>query len=122
MANNKVTPSNGIWSLGGTRDAEISGIDPNQYDVYTETDKLDAARQDFPSYEWFTSFTVTKKGQNAPANVQYTLTFNGPVTGTLYYYLNKNVHALQPGNAPNKGNQARMRTTLNVGDPPIGMT
>ncbi len=120
MANTKVNPSNGIWSLGGTRDTDISGISADQYEVYTADDKLANAKADFPDYDWFTAFSVNVKGGGS-ASVTYTLTFNKPASGNLYYYLNKKVYPVQYSAAPNKGSQARVQASLKVGDPPIGM-
>ncbi len=120
MAENRVAPSNGIFSLGGTKDAEIADLDPNAYDVFTTDKDLAAARAAFPGYDWFTCFSVKDKQGNY-ANVSYTLRFNKPASGNLFYYHNGAVHPVQYGDAGSKGSQARSRATLNLGDPPIGM-
>lgn len=121
MADNRVNPSNGRFGLGGSRDTDITDLDPGQYDVFTTDKNLAAARAAFPNYDWFACFSVKDKQGNY-ANVNYTVTFNKPASGNLYYYLNGNVHALQYTDTNNKGSQARVKATLNVGDPPIGMT
>ncbi len=120
MADNKVTPSNGIFSLGGTKHAEISGLDTSQYDVFTTDKNLADAQAKFSHIDWFTCFSVKDKSGN-PADVNYTLTFDGPAAGTLYYYLNGNIHPVPHNPAASRGSQARVQASLNVGDPPVGM-
>ena len=120
MADTIVHPSNGRHGLGGSRDADLEGIDPNQYDVFTTDKNLAAARQAYPDYDWFACFSVKDKRGNY-ANVRYTLTLDRPPAGTtLYYYYNGTANRLDHVDAGNKGNQPVVRVTLNVGDPPIG--
>lgn len=122
MADTLVRASNGRHGLGGSRDADLEGIDPNRFDVFTTDKNLAAARSAYPNYDWFACFSVKDKQGNY-ANVSYTLSFNKPASGgTLYYFYNGTAHQLSYTDAPNKGNQRRVRASLNVGDPPIGMT
>ncbi len=119
MADDKVNPSNKIFGLRGSRDTDISDLDPDQYDVFTTDKNLAEAKSAFPTYDWFACFSVKDKQGNF-ANVNYTVTFNKPDSGNLYYYLNGSVHPLQYSDTNPKGTQARVKATLNVGDPPIG--
>jgi hypothetical protein len=120
MADVKVNPSNGKHSLGGSKDAELEDIDSNLYDVFTTDKNLAAARAAYPDYDWFACFSVKDKKGNY-STISYTLKFDRPSSGKLYYYYNGTVHPLEYVDTDNKRNKRRVKATLNVGDPPIGM-
>ncbi len=121
MPDTPVQASNGKFNVGGSRDVDLEDIDPNQYNVFTTDKNLAAARKAYPKYDWFACFTVKDKRGN-DANIRYTVTFNKPASGTLYYFYNGTAVEVGYDDAPNKGNQQRSKATLTVGDPPIGMT
>jgi hypothetical protein len=120
MSDTRVTHSNGRHGLGGSRDADLEDIDPDQYDVFTTDKNLAEARAAYPDYDWFACFSVKDKKGNY-ANIAYTLKFDKPASGALYYYLNGAVHPLQYADTDKKGRKNRVKATLNVGDPPVGM-
>ena len=119
----KVDPSNGNkYALGGSKDTDLDGIDSKTYDVFTDEDKLANARRDYPAYDWFTSFTVKDKSGNPVENMpQYTIKFDKPDSGNLYYYLNGSAHQISYNDDEDKNNKKRVKATLTIGDPPIGM-
>jgi hypothetical protein len=117
----KVEPSNGKHGLGGSKDADLEGIDPNTYEVHTEETKLVNARRDFPKYDWFISYTIKDKAGNDVRTVpEYTIKFDKPISGNLYYYLNGAVYRVQYEDAEDKGSKKRAKAKLTVGDPPVG--
>ncbi len=122
MPDTPVRPTNGRHNLGGSRNAELEDIDASRYNVFTTDKNLAAARQAYPNYDWFACFSVKDKQGNY-ANIPYTLTFDTPPAGSkLYYFFNGTANELNYTDAGNRGNQARVKASLNVGDPPIGMT
>lgn len=118
----KVNASNGKHALGGSKDTDLEGIDPGAYDVFTDDEKLANARRDYASYDWFASFTIKDKAGNPVNRVpEYTVKFDKPASGNLYYYLNGTAHQISYSDTDNKGNKKRVKAALTVGDPPIGM-
>jgi hypothetical protein len=112
----------GRYPLGGSKDADLEGIDETLYDVYTDEEKLAKANKDFPKYVWFTSFTIKdKSGKIVEKMPEYVLKFDRPVSGNIYYYLNGQVFQLTPDNAEDKGKRKRVKVKLTVGDPPVGV-
>jgi hypothetical protein len=96
----KLQPKDGKYQLGGSKDAELEGIDSKKYEVFTDDDKLADAQRDYPAsegYTWFASYTIKENGHDVPELHEYTLKFDKPDrTGTkLYYYLK--------GSGKNKG-------------------
>ncbi len=120
MADTKVTHSNGRHGLGGSKDTDLEDLDPQLYDVFTTDKNLAAARAAYPDYDWFACYSVKDKKGNY-ADISYTVKFDKPASGSLYYYLNGAVHPVQHVDTDKKGKKARVKATLNVGDPPIGM-
>lgn len=117
----KVNPQDRRFSLGGSRDADLEGIDDNLFDVFTDEEKLANAQRDFPKYDWFTSFTVKPKPGKQAGTPTYTLKFDKPASGTVYYYMNGQVFVLTQSDAEDKGNKKRVKVTLSVDDPPVGV-
>jgi hypothetical protein len=119
----KIDPTNGKYELGGSKDTDLEGIDADSYDVFTDEDKLRNARNAFPDYDWFASYTIKDKQGNDVRNLPaYTLKFDRPDKGTLYYYLDGDVVPVSyEDDAEAKGNKQRARATLTIGDPPVGI-
>ena len=118
----KVNFRNNKHGLGGSKDTDLEGINDSNYDVYSDDVKLANAQRDFPNYNWFASFTIKdKSGKEASSVPEYTITFDKPESGTLYYYLNGAATPLTYNNANDKNNKKRVKATLTLGDPPIGM-
>jgi hypothetical protein len=118
-----IARKNGRYALGGAKDTDLEGIDDEKYNVFTEEDKLAEARQRYPKYNWFASYTITDKQDKAVGNLpEYTIEFDRPDAETfeLYYYLEGSVHRLQPEETKDKGNKKRVKARLSVGDPPTG--
>lgn len=112
----------GRYPLGGKKDADLEGVDETLYDVSTDEEKLANAKKDFPKYDWFTSFTIKdKSGKIVEKMPAYVLKFDRPDSGNIYYYLNGKVFQLTPDNAEDKGKSKRVKVTLTVGDPPVGV-
>lgn len=120
MADTKIRRSIGVYGLGGSRDTDLLGIDNTRYDVFASDKNLDAARAAYPDYDWFACFSVKDKKGNY-ANISYDITFDKPTSGNLYYYYNGNVIQLNFVASDDKKTKKRVKATLNVGDPPIGM-
>ncbi len=121
MPDTPVTPVNGVHGLGGTKDAELRNVPPG-YTVYQTDKNLQAAKDKYPTYDWFACFRV-KQGNNDAGSVSYTIVFDRPASQKqLFYFYEGEAHEVQYGDAPNKGNKPRSQATIPVGDPPIGMT
>ena len=74
MAQHKIRPEQGRFKLGGSKDADLEGIDDKKYDVFTETEKLEKARNDFPMYDWFVSYVIKDKDGHEVRNLpEYTM-------------------------------------------------
>ena len=119
----KIEPKNGKYALGGSKDTDLEGIDHKKYNVFTEEEKLAEARQRYPNYTWFVSFSVTDKNDKVVrALPEYTIKLDRPDSDTfdLYYYLDGVAHPLPYENTDNKGNKKRIKAKLTVGDPPTG--
>ena len=116
----KVDPDkDGKYKLGGSKDADLEGIDHKKYDVFTETEKLGNAQRDFPNYNWFISFTIKDKNGNTVGDMpEYTIKFDKPTAENFefYYYLDGKVYPI-----PHQSeNDKRAKAKLRVGDPPSG--
>ena len=123
MAGHKIRPEQGRFRLGGSKDADLEGIDDKKYNVFTETEKLEKARADFPMYDWFASFLIKDKdGKDVKNLPEYTMKIDKPDSPEtkLYYYLDGSVHLLPYDDTDNKGNKKRIKVKLSVGDPPTG--
>ena len=124
----KVEPKNGKYELGGSKDTDLEGIDDKKYDVFTDTsetnDKLQQARDAYPNYTWFTSYTIKDKQGNDVRTLdkEYTIKLDRPDSATfeLYYYLDGTAHPLPHEDTDNKDNKKRVKANLKVGDPPAG--
>ena len=123
MANeNKAKYKDGKYGLGGSKDTDLEGIDTKKYDVFTTDKNLADARSKYPNYDWFACFTVKDKSGKQVGNMPaYTIKFNKPASGNLYYYYNGTATQLPFSDAGKKGNKNRVKATLTIGDPPIGM-
>ena len=118
----KINPSNGKYNLGGSKDSDLDGINDKDYDVFTEDEKLGNAQRDYPEYDWFVSYTIKDKAGNDVRHLpEYSLKFDRPEKGTLYYYLNGTAHQLDYEDAEDKGSKKRVKAKLTVGDPPVGI-
>lgn len=123
MAQHKIKPENGKYKLAGSKDAELEGIDDNKYDVFTETEKLEKARNDFPMYDWFVSYVIKdKNGHEVRGLPEYTMKIDRPDSpeSKLYYYFEGSAHLLSYDDTDDKGNKKRVKVKLTVGDPPTG--
>lgn len=119
----KIEPKNGKYELGGSKDADLEGIDDKKYNVFTEEEKLAEARQRYPNYNWFVSYTITDKENKVVRDLpEYTIKLDRPDSATfeLYYYLDGTAHPLTYEDTDNKGNKKRVKAKLDVGDPPTG--
>ena len=119
----RVNPSNGNrHALGGARDVDLDGINPNNYDVFTDEDKLKSAQAAYPEYDWFVSYTIRdKEGKNVPRLHEYSLKFDRPEKGSLYYFLDGQAHPVEYEDDEDKGNKKRSKAKFTVGDPPVGI-
>lgn len=118
----KINPSGDKYGLGGSKDTDLDGIDSNTYDVFTDDDKLADARRDFSTYDWFASYTVKyKNGGQVGTMPAYKLKFDKPASGKLYYYLNGNVYEVGYEDDGEKNGKKRVKATMTIGDPPVGM-
>src|SRR5687768_10928807 len=91
----KVEPKNGKYELGGRKDTELEGIDDKKYNVFTEDEKLAEAKERYPDYNWFISFTITDKNDKVVGELpEYTIKLDRPDSDSfqLYYYLNGTAH------------------------------
>ena len=114
----KVDPKEGKYKLGGSKDADLEGIDDKKYNVFTDEEKLANAKRDFPTYTWFASYTIQdKNGNNVRELAEYTIKFDKPDVDNFqfYYYLNGQAYPL-----PHEVDNKRAKVKLKVGDPPTG--
>ena len=123
MANEKkIEQKDGKYGLGGSKDTDIEGVDTSTYDVYTTDKNLDDAKKNYPSFDWFACFTIKdKSGNQIDSIAAYTIKFDKPVSGNFYYYYNGSAHQVATSDDVDKGGKKRVKVTLTVGDPPIGM-
>lgn len=119
----KIDPISGNkYPLGGTKDTDLDGIDSKTYDVFTDEDKLADARRDFPNYDWFASYTVKdKSGGPVGTMPAYKVKFDKPASGKLYYYLNGSATEVPYEDDGEKNGKKRVKATMTIGDPPVGM-
>src|SRR5215213_5437132 len=98
MAKTKIDPRDGKYHLGGSKDAELEGIDDKKYNVFTEDEKLAEAEQRYPAkdhWDWFASYTITDKDGKGVAELpEYTIKADKPDSdgSQLYYYLDGSAH------------------------------
>jgi hypothetical protein len=119
----KVEPKDGKYELGGSKDTDLEGIDDKRYNVFTEEEKLAEARQRYPNYNWFVSYTITDKEDKVVSSLpEYTIKFDKPASSEsrLYYYLAGTAHPVGHEDAEDKGGKKRGKAKLSVGDPPNG--
>ena len=119
----KINPRDGKYNLGGSKDTDLEGIDDKKYDVYTEEEKLAEAKQRYPDYKWFASYTITdKEGKVVGGMHEYTIKADKPDSddSKMYYYLNGAAHLVSHDAAEDKGGKKRVKGKLTVGDPPLG--
>ena len=119
----KIEPKDGKYELKGSKDVDLEGIDDKKYNVFTEEEKLAEARQRYPNYNWFVSYTITDKEDKVVRNLpEYTMKLDRPDSDNfqLYYYLDGTAHLFPHEDTDNKGNKKRVRAKLTVGDPPTG--
>lgn len=120
----KVEPKNGKYELGGSKDTDLEGIDDKKYNVFTEEEKLAEARQRYPDYNWFVSYTITDKEDKVVSSLpEYTIKFDKPASSEsrLYYYLDGTAHQVGHEDAEDKASKKRVKARLSVGDPPNGV-
>jgi hypothetical protein len=120
----KIGRKDGKHPLGGSKDTDLEGIDDKNYNVFTDEEKLAEARQRYPDYNWFVSYTITDKDDRVVRNVpEYTVKFDKPDSSEsrFYYYLDGTAHQVQYDDAEDKGNKKRVKVKLSVGDPPNGI-
>lgn len=118
----KIEPKDGKYKLGDSRDTDLEGIDDKKYDVFTEEEKLTAARNAFPSYTWFVSYTITDKQGNVVRDLpEYTIKSDKPDAESvqLYYYLDQAANPLSY-DTEDKDGKKRIKAKLKIGDPPVG--
>ena len=117
----KIKEKNGKYYLGGSKETDLVGIDNSKYDVFTTDKNLDAAKRDYPNYNWFVCFTIKDKaGKQVGDMPAYTIKFNKPASGNLYYYYNGTANPITYSDTDKKGNKKRVKATLTIGDPPVG--
>lgn len=119
----KIEPKDGKYTLGGSKDTDLEGLDDKKYNVFTEEDKLAEARQRFPNYDWFVSYTITDKEDKVVSSLpEYTIKFDKPASSEsrLYYYLDGTAHQVGFEDSEDKGSKKRGKAKLSVGDPPNG--
>jgi hypothetical protein len=126
----KIDPKDGKYQLGGSKDAELEGID-KKYSVFTDDDKLADAQSDYPAsegYTWFVSFSIKENGNDVSELREYRIKFDKPENADtkLYYYLKGSgtskgtLHEIPFEDTANKGNKKRVKAYLKIGDPPMG--
>ena len=118
----KVEPKNGKYKLEDPRDTDLEGIDDKKYDVFTDEEKLAAARTAFPGYNWFASYTIMDKQGNVVRDLpEYTIKSDKPDADNvqLYYYLDQAANPLRY-DTEDKAGKKRMKAKLKLGDPPLG--
>ena len=118
----KIKEKNGKYYLGGSKETDLLGIDKSKYDVFSTDKNLAEAISKYPDYDWFICFTIKDKaGKQVGDMPAYTIKFNKPASGNLYYYYNGTAHQLSFSDTGKKGNKKRVKATLTIGDPPIGL-
>jgi hypothetical protein len=106
----------------------LEEIDDKKYDVFTDTtetnEKLQQAKDAYPNYTWFASYTIKDKQGNDVRTLdkEYTIKLDRPDSAKLelYYYLAGTAHPLPHEDTENKGNKKRVKAKLRIGDPPMG--
>ena len=124
----KVEPKNGKYDLKGSKDTDLEGIDDKKYDVFTDTaetnEKLKQAKDAYPDYTWFTSYTIKDKQGNDVRTLdkEYTIELDPLASdkSELYYFLDGKAHKIPHQPAGDKNGKKRIKAKLNIGDPPAG--
>lgn len=117
--------TDGKYKLKDSKDTELDGIS-DKYEVYTETEKLKAAREARPDCTWFVSFVIKKQGEQQPTTdpLSYTVKFDRPGKDEdrvqVFYYYNGQAHEVTDFQTEGEGGKKKIRLTLTVGDPPVG--
>ena len=120
----EIKPQNGRYQLGGSKDADLDGINDTKYNVFTDEEKLREAKERYPKYHWFASYTITDKNDKVVRELpeEYTLRLDRPDAEDfqLYYYFEGKVHNFPYEDAGMKGEKKRIKAKLKIGDPPTG--
>ena len=108
--------------------AEIEGIDTSKYDVYDSDKNLEEAKQEANkqnlNIDWFACYAIKDKQNNNVKMVsgEYTIKFDKPTSGNKLYYYYKDDQ--DKGNLESvvfsDAEPGRVKTSLDIGDPPIG--
>lgn len=118
----QVEPKDGKYKLGDSWDTDLEGIDAKKYDVFTEHDKLEEAKNKYRDYKWFVSYTIKEKdGKNVRNLPEYKIKFNKPTEErvALYYYFEGTAYQF-PYETEEKDGKKKIEATLTIGDPPVG--
>jgi hypothetical protein len=122
---NKINKSDGKYKLGGSKDTDLEDLDDSQYDVFDSDKNLAEAQSKFQNIDWFACFTIKDKAGNPVGTMPaYTIKFDKPASGNLYYYTPDNNGTANPisySDTDKKGKKNRVKATLTIGDPPIGL-
>jgi len=117
----KIKEKDGKYELGGSKDTDLEGINGSIYDVFSTDKNLAEAQSKYPDYDWFTCFTIKDKNGNQVGTMpEYTIKFDKPASGNLYYYYNGTAHQISFSDSGKKGNKKRVKANLTIGDPPVG--
>ncbi len=124
MAERPITPANGRFTIPGRRNVEIDlgNNDLTKFIVVQkDIDPNAPAQWNGITIDWFVSFGVRSKNPNGTpgnfANITYNIILDPlPAGKRLFAYYDNQVHDLPFQAAGNK-----IRATLNVGDPPVGI-
>jgi len=124
----KIEPKNGKYDLKGSKDTDLEGIDDKKYDVFTDTaetnEKLTQARDAYPDYTWFASYTIKDKQGNDVRTLdkEYTIELDQLPSekSELYYFLDGKAHKFSHQPGENKQGKKRIKAKLDIGDPPSG--
>lgn len=94
-------------------------IDTSNYEVVDSDKNLEEANNKYPKIDWFACYTIKDKKGNQVNKVSggYTIKFDGTATGKYYYYYNNTANPLDVSDVKT----GRVKATLDIGDPPIGM-
>ena len=120
----RIEPKDGKYRLGGSNDADLEGIDGRKYNVFTDEEKLREAKERYPDYHWFASYTITDKKNKVIRDLpeDYTLRLDRPDAKDfqLYYYFEGKAHPFSYEDSGMQGEKKRIKAKLKIGDPPTG--
>ena len=98
-------------------DSEVDVDVDNKYEAYSK-DIPEPTQYQGITITWFNAFGVREKSNRKDANVSYEVTLQAPLAGQkLYALYGSGPHELKTNNAGPR----KVKFTLDVGDPPIGM-